>query len=183
MRLIAVQEFQMYIAARLIREPLKKLSRQPKPEGGRHILLLFDVGDPFVRQIIQPPPNEVRPATEINYTTRQTFVHGYVRFASRENILLDADGAFQGGGCVLASHIKWILRLKPGPIPPYPFFVAERLQKRLAQRNPAIFDRMMRIHLQIPLAPQLQIDNRMPREQRQHVIEKRNPGLDGCASY
>ena len=50
--------------------------------------------------------------------------------------------------------------------------------KRLAQRDAAILHRVMRVHLQIALALQLQVHDRMLGEQRQHVVEKRDAGFD-----
>jgi hypothetical protein len=38
---------------------------------------------------------------------------------------------------------------------------------------------MVRIHRQVPLAAELQIQHRMPGEQRQHVVKEGNAGLDG----
>ena len=37
----------------------------------------------------------------------------------------------------------------------------------------------MGIHLEVPLAIQGQIEDRVPGDQFQHVVEKRDPGLDG----
>ena len=49
--------------------------------------------------------------------------------------------------------------------------------KRLAQRDAAILNRMMRIHFQVPSAPQAQVHDRMLRKQRQHVSKKAMPVL------
>jgi hypothetical protein len=38
---------------------------------------------------------------------------------------------------------------------------------------------VVRIYRQVPFATQLQIHDRVPGEQRQHVVEKRDAGLDG----
>src|SRR5687767_1599525 len=70
----------MQITARLVREPLKELSGQPKTKRGRHILPLFKARN-FIRHLVQPTPNEVGPTAEIDDTSRQTFIHGNIRLA------------------------------------------------------------------------------------------------------
>ena len=56
--------------------------------------------------------------------------------------------------------------------------VAERLIKRLAQRNAHVFHRVVLIHIEIAVALQLQIEGAVPRKQLQHVIEEANAGRD-----
>ena len=48
----------------------------------------------------------------------------------------------------------------------------------LSKRQAAIFDRVMRVHFQVALANELQIEGRVLREEREHVIKKRNPRFD-----
>ena len=57
-------------------------------------------------------------------------------------------------------------------------FVAKRERERLAERDAAILDRMMRVHFQIAAAAQLQIHRRVLREEREHMVEERDAGFD-----
>jgi hypothetical protein len=52
----------------------------------------------------------------------------------------------------------------------------------LAQSQTAVLHGVVRVHFQVAVAPQRQVQHRVPGEQRQHVIEKRDPGLDGRAT-
>ena len=54
------------------------------------------------------------------------------------------------------------------------FFIAERACKRLAQGNADIFHRVMGIDFQIAFGVDFQIDQAVPGDLIQHVIEKRN---------
>src|SRR5579863_4563034 len=56
--------------------------------------------------------------------------------------------------------------------------VAERLPQRLAERDAGVFDGVMRIDMQIALAGNLHVDQRMPRELLKHVIEKADAGCN-----
>ena len=56
--------------------------------------------------------------------------------------------------------------------------VAQRGGKRLAERDAAIFHRVVRVHLQVAVAAQFQIHRGVFGEQGEHVVEKRNAGLD-----
>ena len=60
--------------------------------------------------------------------------------------------------------------------------VAERLLKRLAQRNPDIFGGVVMIDVQVALGPDRHIDARMPREEIEHMVEKSDSGRDRCAA-
>src|SRR5262245_50511223 len=126
-----------------------------------------------MRQVIQPPPNQIWPAAKINHTSRQTFIHRHIRLTAGASVsrFLRCGSAARAA----SSVFERILRIKSSPVPPYPFFLSQRLKKRLAQGYPTILNRMMRVDLQIPFATQLQIDDPMLCEQRQHVIEKWNP--------
>src|SRR5436190_9987748 len=122
-RLISVKQLQMQVATGFIRESLKKLPRQPKAKGARHVLLLFLPAQFLVSEIVQTTPDQIRPAAEINHTSRQTFVHRHVSL-TRERIL----------------------RMKTVPVTPNPPFIAQRLHERLSQGYSAILYRVMRIH-------------------------------------
>ena len=82
-----------------------------------------------MRPLIQSAPDEVWAAAEINHAPGQTFVHGHIRF-TRERV-----------PGVEARAISANAR-----------FIPERQSKRLAQREPAVFHRMMRIDLKVPFA-------------------------------
>src|SRR6266581_8465439 len=129
MRLIPIQKFQMQIAPGFIGKSLKELTRQTKPESAGHILPFFSLTDHFLGKRIQPTPNQVWPPAKINNAPRQAFVHRHIGFRR-----------------------KWVPRIKPGAVTPNPFLVSQRLKKSLAQRQPAIFHRMMRIHFPVPFA-------------------------------
>ena len=58
-------------------------------------------------------------------------------------------------------------------IPADAALVAERFPEYLPQYNSHILDQMMRVHVEIAGRAQFQITQRMFRQQRQHVIEKR----------
>lgn len=57
-------------------------------------------------------------------------------------------------------------------------FVPERLTNRLSQDDAGVFDGVMGIHIQIPVAMDRQIKQAMLGEQCQHVIEEPDAGLD-----
>lgn len=56
------------------------------------------------------------------------------------------------------------------------FFVAQRLRQRLPDRNANVFDRMMRIDMQIAVGAHLKVDQSMAGDLVEHMIEKRNAG-------
>ena len=68
--------------------------------------------------------------------------------------------------------------MKPRAVTADAFFVAERARERLAERDAAILDRVMRVHLEVAPAAQFQVHRRMFGEQREHVVEKRDAGFD-----
>lgn len=57
-------------------------------------------------------------------------------------------------------------------------FVPQRRGKSLAERYSAILNRVMCVHFQVAIAFQLQINDRVFGEQRQHVVEKWNARAD-----
>ena len=57
-------------------------------------------------------------------------------------------------------------------------FVAERLSKGLSQRDSHVLDGVVLVHVQVPLAPDVQIEPAVTREQGEHVIEEANAGRD-----
>src|SRR5262249_37271478 len=56
--------------------------------------------------------------------------------------------------------------------------VAQCLEKRLSQCDPAVLDRVMRVDLDIPVAAQVKIHHRVLGEQRQHMVKEGNAGLN-----
>ena len=156
MRLIAVKEFDVEIATRLIRKGLEKFPRESETKSSGRVLIFFREGKSFVSGIVESAPNQVWPAAEINDATREAFVHRNVGFAGER-----------------------IFRMKARAVAADSFFVAQRLCKRLAQRNAAIFDGVMRVHFQITDGFESQINDSVFREQCQHVIEERDSSLDG----
>jgi len=64
-------------------------------------------------------------------------------------------------------------------ITPDTALVGERLGKRLSECDADILDRVMRIDVQIALRTHLKIDQPMPADLIEHVVEERNPRLDG----
>src|SRR5436190_1369265 len=128
-RLLAIQQLQMQITSGFIGKTLEKFPGQPKTERARHILLLFLRTNAFKSKFVHAAPNQVRPAAEIDDTPRKAFIHGHMRLAPER-----------------------ISRIKTGPISPNAFFISQRLNKSLPKGNPAIFDRVMRVHLEVAFA-------------------------------
>ncbi len=56
-------------------------------------------------------------------------------------------------------------------------FVAERLGQHLAERDAGILHRVVKIHLDVALGFEIEVEETMPGEEREHVIEKRDAGL------
>ncbi len=139
----------MKVAPGFIRKTLEKLTRQTKPTGAGHVLRFFSLGDPLVGQLVETAPDEAGPAAEVNHTSGQALVHRYVRLAG-----------------------KGIAGIKSRAVAANSPLVAQRHPEGLSQREAAIFDGMMRIHRQIARAFQLQVNDRMLGEKRQHMIEK-----------
>ena len=155
-RFFPIEQFQMQIATRLVCETLKEFARQPKPKSARHVLTLFLFADAFELQLIQAAPNQAGPAAEIDDTPREAFIHGNMRFASER-----------------------IPRIKSGPIAADAFLLSQGFAESLPKRDAAIFDRVVGVNVEIALATQFQVYDRMPGEESEHVIEKRDAGPNG----
>jgi hypothetical protein len=153
-----VEKFQMQVAARLIREPLKEFPSQSEAKRARHVLSSLDPGH-FELKGIQAAPHQAGPAAEIDDAPHQAFIHGHVRFTGER-----------------------IARVEASAISTNAYFVTQGFAKGLAQRDAAILDRVMRVYFQVPLATQAQIHHGMLCQQHQHVVEKWNPGLHGRAT-
>src|ERR1700685_2787862 len=103
MRLVAVKQFEVQIAARLVRKALKKFARESEPERARHVLIFFRPGNFLLRKFVQPAPDKMRSSAKIHDAARETFIHRHIRFAGER-----------------------IFRMKSKTITTNPFFVAER---------------------------------------------------------
>lgn len=151
----AVKQFQMQVAAGLVGEALEEFTCQAEAKRARHVLKFFFFADALKSKFVQPTPNEVRPAAEIDDASCEAFIHRHE--------------ALPG---------QWIARVEPGSISAQTFLVPERLCEGLAQRDAAVLHRVMRIDFQIAFATKCQIDDGMLREQCQHVIEEWHTGFD-----
>src|SRR5439155_20840240 len=120
---------QMQVATRFVGKALEKFLRQTEPKSRRHVLPLFRSGDFSVGQLIHPAPDQTWPTAEINDTPRQTFIHRHIGFPG--------------------ERVPWF-ELKA--VTANALLVAQGLQKRLPQRNSAIFHRVMSIHLEVSFA-------------------------------
>jgi hypothetical protein len=154
MRFTPIQQLQMEVALRLVGEPLEELPRQPKPEGRRHVLVLVLDRDAALGMMVHSFPDQIGSPAEIDHAPRQALVHRHVGL-TREGIP----------------------RIEARSVPPQAPLVPQRFPECLPQGNPAVLDRVVRVHFQIPLAGQLQITGRMLRHQGQHVVEKRDSRL------
>src|SRR5436190_12358397 len=109
-RFIAVKQLQMQIAMGLIGEALKKFPGQTEPESTGHVLISLRFTDSFMSQSVQPPPDQMRPAAEVNDAPGETFVHRYIGLAG-----------------------KRIARIESRPVAADALFIAEGQRKGLAQ--------------------------------------------------
>ena len=106
-------------------------------------------------ELFQAAPDQIRAAAEIDHASRQAFIHRHIGLARK--------------------RVSWV---KTRPVSPDAFLVAERPSERLSKGDATVFDRVMHIHLQIAAATECQIDDGMPGQQCQHVIEKGYAGFD-----
>src|SRR5882724_3539305 len=129
MRLVAVKQFEMQIAARFVRESLKKFFREAKTKCARSVLIFFNFGNFLLRKFVQSAPDKMWSSAKIHDATREAFVHRHISFSG--------------------ERIFWI---KSKPVTTNSLFVAERSHKCLSERDAAIFDGVVRIHFQIAFA-------------------------------
>src|SRR5690349_9376556 len=153
MRFLPIDQFQMEIATRLVREALKKLARQPKAKRTRHVLAFFCLADALELQRVQATPNQIGAAAEVNDTPCKALVHGNVRFAS-----------------------KRVPGIKASAIAANAFLVSQCLAECLSKGNAAVFHGMMGVNLQVAFATQLQVHHRVLGKERKHVIKERDAG-------
>ena len=59
-----------------------------------------------------------------------------------------------------------------------PAFLADRIGQRLAEHDADILDRMVCIDMQIALGLHIEVEQPMPGECRQHMVEESYPGVD-----
>src|SRR5438105_15216052 len=62
-------------------------------------------------------------------------------------------------------------------VTPYAFLVAHRLGYRLSERDADIFHRVMRIDVQVAPGLDFQVDQAMPRNLVQHMVEEGYAGI------
>ena len=76
-----------------------------------------------------------------------------------------------------------VMRIRLDPVAPAGLMVnivAESLLHRLAEADADVFDRVVRIDLQVSFGFDLEIECSMPREQLEHVVEEADTGLPGA---
>ncbi|OPZ80151.1 MAG: hypothetical protein BWY76_03442 [bacterium ADurb.Bin429] len=73
---------------------------------------------------------------------------------------------------------RLVHRQQREPVTPDAAPFAERLIQAGAEHQTHVFDRVMIIHMHIPGSLHLQINERVAREEFQHVVEKPDAGLD-----
>ena len=128
-RFVAVEEFEMKIAAGFIGEALEKFAGKAEAKDAGHVLGFFGVGNFFLRELIQAAPDEVGTAAEIHNTTSETFVHRHIGFSGER-----------------------ILRVEAVAVSANAAFVPQRSGDGLTESDAAIFDGVMCIYFQITIA-------------------------------
>src|SRR5690349_18967211 len=76
------------------------------------------------------------------------------------------------------SGQRFVHRHEARPEAPNSGKIAKCPPDRLADDNGRIFRRVVEIHVQVPLGPDLQVDSGMPGETLQHVIQEAYSGVD-----
>src|SRR5664279_3738397 len=122
----------MKVAPGFVGEALEELTGQAESERARHVLSFLSLTDAPVGKRIQPPPHQEGPSAEVNNAPRQAFIHGYIHLA-RERVA----------------------RVEPHPIAANAPLIPQRLYECLPEGNPAVLHRVVRIHLDVPLAIEL----------------------------
>src|SRR5436190_433773 len=125
-RFVTVQELKVKIAAGIVNEALEEFTSQPKTKNTGHVLVSVGLADRSMGKFAQAAPYQMRPSAEIDHAPGQTFVHRYIGFPS-----------------------EGILWMKTGSVTTNPSLISQGTGKRLTKSNPAIFDRVMRVHFQI----------------------------------
>ena len=80
-RFVAVKQFEVQVAARLVGEALEEFPRQTEAKGAGHVLVFFGAADFPVRKLVQSPPDQIRAPAEIHDAAGEAFVHGHIGFA------------------------------------------------------------------------------------------------------
>jgi len=155
-RFVPVKQFQMEIAPGLVGEGLKKFARQTETERAGHVLPFFRCRDLLVGQATQAAPDEAGSPAEINHAAGEALVHRHASLAGER-----------------------IARMKARAVTPDALLLAQRPGKRLPEDDAAILDRVVGVHRQIAPATERQIHDGVFGKQGEHVIEKRDAGLDG----
>jgi len=148
------------IAPRLVGEALEKFAGEPEPERTRRILIFFQRRRFLLRKLVQPAPDQMRPAAEIHHTAREAFVHGHVRLAG-----------------------EGILRMEAVAIPADAALVASAAAKAWPRAMPQSSDGVMRVHFQIAGAAQIQVHVACLAKRVEHVVKKREAGFDAGPAF
>src|SRR5207249_3847807 len=108
--------------------------------------------------------------------TLEEFVHQvHVEVADQRALELDVVlEARPAGEIDHDARQRFVERYVGMPVTQNAFLLADGARHRLAQRDPYVLDRMMRVHLQVALCPNIEIEHRVARDLFEHVIEKRN---------
>jgi hypothetical protein len=155
MRFIAIEQLDVQVTPRFVREGLEKLACKAESECAGHVLPFFGCADSPKCELVEPAPYKVRATAKVNHTPCKALVHRHIRLGKQR-----------------------VCGVEPGAEPPDAFPLAKCLRKSLAQRDSTVFDRMMRINRKVASAPQRKVNDGVLRKQTQHVIEERYAGVD-----
>ena len=109
--------------------PWKNSRARPKRNWLEASWFFQGVAELLIGKIVQPAPDEVGAAAEINDATGEAFVHGDVGFAG-----------------------EGISGVKTVSVTANAAFVAQGLHESLAERDAAIFDGVVGIHFEVAIA-------------------------------
>lgn len=152
---VAVKQFQVQIAPRLVGEALKKFAREAKTKRARCVLIFFRVGDFLQGKFVQPVPDEMRTPAEIYNATCETFIHRYI--------------------CLAREGIFWMESMA---VTTDAALVTQSGGKRLAESNATIFHSVVRVYFQVAVTMHIQVHRGVLGEKREHVIKKRDARFD-----
>lgn len=105
--------------------------------------------------VLQAAPDHVGASAEVNDAPGEAFVHGDVGFS--------CEGIARVEACAIALNA---------------LLIPQSFAERLSERYSAIFDGVMGVYLQIAFAAEVEVEHAVLREEREHVIEKRNASVD-----
>src|SRR5260221_13261441 len=113
--------------------------------------------------------------------TLEEFVHQvHVEVADQRALELDVVlEARPAGEIDHDARQRLVERYVGMPVAPDAFLVTDGARHRLAQRDPDVLHRVMGVHLQVALCPNIEIEHPVARNLFEHVIEKRNARREG----